>query len=839
MATEGLFGADAPAGFDELAARLRERRAAAGSPSFSEITRRVGAQRAERGVRPSERTPGRVTVYDCFREGRRRLDVELVLDIVQALGADAAEIARWRAWCSLLQRVPEAAALVPARLDLPPLVEPFVGRVEELRMLAAARGPVLVTGMAGAGKTQLAVRALRRLLAEGVVDGVVAVDARASTSGVAAADGSAIAEAIGRALGMGADVLTGAEAQAARVGRIAGVLAERRVAVLVDDLVDIAQVSVLAASVATPLVLVSRSLLAVPAGVVAVELRPWAPDEGLELLGALAGPERVAAEPDAARDIVELTGGLPLASALMGARVAERPGWSLADHRDALRARLDGLRIDRAVSESFALSYLALDPAARRALRLLSVQPCDALELSAFARLLDLDPAEAAGIRDALIAGHCAERAGGGRIGVHALVRAFATAQSWEEDPQPERDDALVRLAEERVARCWAAVTALVPGHLGARVATGPTPPVPAEDEARTWLVGELSGTIELGYAIAGAQPGLFAELAQALGVYLERQSLLRIAVRVHETAIECAERAGDEGALAAAHLLHGQVLLRLGDSRARGELERAVGLGQRAGRMRVAVSAANSLAIVAAHAGETDAAVRRFREAREAARDAVPDLYAIATDNLAIMMRRVGELDEALELHLEAYTYSTARGDTHHAAAVIGNASEVQLMLGDVDAAVESARLGVDLVAGRADVAYGHNVALLGMALLACGELDEARSRQLEALEMADRIEDAVLGALARNNLGFVEQERDPGAARRWFEEALALALRFELAFEAGRARLGLAELACAAGDRAAALAALDEADAVFEPFTPEGARATGLRALLGDAVA
>ncbi|MBD0690405.1 hypothetical protein BG452_07705 [Streptomyces sp. CBMA123] len=73
---------------DELAEFLTLLREEAGSPSFSTIVRRISSARAARGVPAEERTPGRITVYDCFRSGRRRLDVELLADIVQALGAD-------------------------------------------------------------------------------------------------------------------------------------------------------------------------------------------------------------------------------------------------------------------------------------------------------------------------------------------------------------------------------------------------------------------------------------------------------------------------------------------------------------------------------------------------------------------------------------------------------------------------------------------------------------------------------------------------------------------------------------------------------------------------------
>ncbi|MBV6699380.1 hypothetical protein KV557_20005 [Kitasatospora aureofaciens] len=78
---------------DGLAACLAQLRQEAGNPSFTTIARRIGAARTVRGVPAGERTPGRITVYDCFRAGRRRIDVELLSDIVRALGADPAP---WR-----------------------------------------------------------------------------------------------------------------------------------------------------------------------------------------------------------------------------------------------------------------------------------------------------------------------------------------------------------------------------------------------------------------------------------------------------------------------------------------------------------------------------------------------------------------------------------------------------------------------------------------------------------------------------------------------------------------------------------------------------------------------
>ncbi|MFT4285159.1 MAG: tetratricopeptide repeat protein [Protaetiibacter sp.] len=829
-AGSGVRRAEPPRSLDELSALLRERRVEAGNPSFSELTRRVVGLRTARGVPARERTPGRVTVYDCFREGRRRLDVELVLDIVRALGAESSEVAVWRGWCTGLQPAAPASPLVPVRRELPPEPERFIGRRAELEQLREGDSPVLVTGMAGAGKTQLALRALRALVATGVVRETLLVDARASLPGTAP-DARALVSSIARALGSSGDDPARDEA---RLVEVADELAERRVALLIDDVVDLAQVAPLVRAVRSPLVMVSRTSFAVPEGVRALELGPWDAEEGVAFLAALAGSERVASEPDAARDIVSLAGGLPLAAALMGARVAERPDWSLADHRDALTERLRGLHLDRALNESFALSYHALRPAARRALRLFAAQPCDALGVDALARLLDVPPEEAGALAGELVASHCAEPAGADRIGLHALVRAFALTASWDEDTPRTREEAIVRLTEEFVARAWVSVEALSPGHLSARWVERPERGIPEPEAAREWLTEELGAIVELGGAIRDARPALFVELTESIGIYLERQGMLRVARELFESAVDCAARTGDAALLASSHLLLGLVLLRQTDSRARRELEDAIAFGRACGRLRVVVSASNALAVVAAHAGEAAEALERFGEARAAARHGAPDMYGMLTDNFGVMHARLGRLEEALALHREAYEFHLARGAHPYAAGAIGNASDVQIRLGDVDGAVESAERALELVGDRADTTTGYARASLGMALLARGDVAAARACQLDVLEMAERIGDVVLGVETRNNLGFVEQRVDPDAARRWFDDALDRASRGELAFERSRALLGIAELEQSRGEFALARAAVAGALEGFPVGSVERERAERLRTAL-----
>ena len=57
-----------PATLDDLAAELRRLRALVGSPSYADLARRIGTLRAERGQ--PHTAPGRITVYDAFRDGR-------------------------------------------------------------------------------------------------------------------------------------------------------------------------------------------------------------------------------------------------------------------------------------------------------------------------------------------------------------------------------------------------------------------------------------------------------------------------------------------------------------------------------------------------------------------------------------------------------------------------------------------------------------------------------------------------------------------------------------------------------------------------------------------------
>ena len=193
-----------------------------------------------------------------------------------------------------------------------------------------------VAGMAGVGKTALAVHWARKVAGR-FPDGQLYVNLRGYGPGAAVTPEEAIGWFL-PALGVPAAQIP-ADAQA-RCGLYRSVLAGRRVLIVLDNARDAAQVRPLLPGGGGCLVVVtSRSALA---GLAAAEaarplrLGPLDDEEAALLLAARLGPERVAAEPGAVTELAGRCGHLPLALAVMAARAAADPDLTLG----ALAAQL-------------------------------------------------------------------------------------------------------------------------------------------------------------------------------------------------------------------------------------------------------------------------------------------------------------------------------------------------------------------------------------------------------------------------------------------------------------------------------------------------------------------
>ncbi|WP_426502097.1 hypothetical protein ACPPVO_31120 [Dactylosporangium sp. McL0621] len=424
-------------GLDELVGCLRGLKAWAGDPSFETITRRINARWRAAGRRADE-LARRGTVVDCFKTGRRRINAELMVAVVQALHDYPEYLARWRQALRDGRVGTEAAARVRVADRLPADIA-FVGRDAERRRIA---GPVtVVSGMPGVGKTAFAVHAAHRLAAEGRFDATLFADLRGRHPDPALppAEPGQVLDGFLRLLGHPATP----DRAAALRARLEG----RRVLLVLDNAASAEQVRPLLDAVpdAQALVTSRRRLDDVDTR---IRLCPFTPAEAERLLrGAVPGVP-VGADPDAYRRVAHRCGHLPLALRLTAGQIAARTGWTVTDHADRLDERHARLRLDGEVEAALHPSYRALPPESQALLRRLALHPGPDLDAGAAAALLGTDPATAVPRLQRLADEHLLERPAPGRYALHDLVRVFARDRAEDEDRPADRALAAARLRD-------------------------------------------------------------------------------------------------------------------------------------------------------------------------------------------------------------------------------------------------------------------------------------------------------------------------------------------------------------------------------------------------------
>ncbi|MFR0359473.1 AfsR/SARP family transcriptional regulator [Streptomyces sediminimaris] len=221
--------------------------------------------------------------------------------------------------------------------------------------------------------------------------------------------------------------------------------------------------------------------------------------DAVALLARLAGPQRIAAEPAAAADIARLSGGLPLAVRVIGARLAARLWWPLQSVADRLRAedtRLDEMVCgDLDVRARLHQSYDRLLHAERRMLRRLAALDVADFASWAAAALAATEVHEAERLVERLADAHLldplgADRCGQVRYRLHDLVRLFARERAAAEDTTAERQAAAVRLVDAMVVLAGGAG-----GHQAAetyvRTPSAEARPAELRPAPRAWLDAE------------------------------------------------------------------------------------------------------------------------------------------------------------------------------------------------------------------------------------------------------------------------------------------------------------------------------------------------------------
>ncbi|MFE7399676.1 BTAD domain-containing putative transcriptional regulator [Streptomyces sp. NPDC057557] len=388
---------------------------------------------------------------------------------------------------------------------LPSDIGYFTGRgrlVEEIRahLLQARPGHsravvvATVAGIGGVGKTALAVHVAHGLR-EAFPDGRLYVGLRAGSH---PADPAGVLADLLSALGTPPDRLPLDREERAALLRT--LLADRRVLLVLDDARDAAQVRPLLPGTAGSAVLVTTRAphLAVP-GARSFAVDIFAEAEAVSLLGTLAGATRVAAEPEAARDLVDSCGRLPLAVRIVGARLAALPRQSLR----AFGARLTDTRVlldelshgDHMVESAFRLGYDALTPDLARAFRFLSLLDAPDLPLPVAAALLGTEEHAAEDLTEALVDAGMLESPAPGRYRLHDLLRLYGRGHAESTERAEDRTEALRRVlallygSAVHVARTALPDNAPSPAWLHPADHTGIA--FEDTDQARTWFRAE------------------------------------------------------------------------------------------------------------------------------------------------------------------------------------------------------------------------------------------------------------------------------------------------------------------------------------------------------------
>ncbi|MET9502931.1 BTAD domain-containing putative transcriptional regulator [Streptomyces sp. NPDC006622] len=318
----------------------------------------------------------------------------------------------------------------------------FTGRGPELEWLTAAGdrvagsagapAPVLVGGMAGVGKTALAVHWAHRAAAR-FPDGHLYVALRGSDPARAAAQPEEALRAMLTALGVSAARMpTG---PAALAGLYRTLLAGRRVLVVLDDAAGTEQLRPLLPAAPGCLALVtSRHTLPglIASGARPLRLEPPAAQDARAILTALVGADRTAAEPLAADEIVARSGRLPLALAAVAGRASGHRSTPLADiaaHLRETRGSLDAFVGPAGAADLRAAlmgSYRLLSPEAARLFLLLPRHRGPDLTPASAAALTGLPVRGVRRLLGELAESHLITEHAPGHHTLHDLLRVFA-----------------------------------------------------------------------------------------------------------------------------------------------------------------------------------------------------------------------------------------------------------------------------------------------------------------------------------------------------------------------------------------------------------------------------
>jgi DNA-binding SARP family transcriptional activator len=660
-----------------------------------------------------------------------------------------------------LEQAPTWTRPLVAPAQLPAATGLLVGREAEhvalRRSLADAdTAPVawVVSGSAGVGKSAFAARWCHDV-ADRFPDGQLFVSLRGFDPGGAPLSAEEALRALLGGLGVPAEHVP--QGLAAMVGVYRSLLAGLRVLLLLDNARDADQVAPLLPTSAGSLAVVTSrhelSTLAVTHGVRLLSLDLLDAEESRAVFSAPLEPGRVEAEPEALAEILYHCGGLPLALAVAGARVASGPHTSLVDLVAELRdSSLDSLTLGHPTTDVRAVlswSSDALSAEAARIYQLIGLHPGPEIGLPALASMAGQPVRRVRAAVEELVRASLVSPRRPGRIGLHDLVFAHAAETAEERLSPDERAAARHRLVDHVLRAAVDATRTIFSSPLPFPLAA-PEPDLVAErledaDQGHGWLRAELP-VLQRVVDLAAATPGLHTQawqLARTLNGYLCDRSSFAEAAVLHERSLAATIAAGDMVGEADSRHGLGEALTEIDTSAATDQLEQAlalfVALGDRTGECDVE----NAFGRLHESTGAYRRALTHISRSLDLARETGDaSAEAVALNNLGWLHSCLEEYDASLAFCLQALEHYRRIDDRGGESYALDSAARAYLGLGDVRRAIAMFAQAVEI----SDTLGHHlnqtfNLTHLGDAHHALGEMAQARQSWTAALELLEEV--------------------------------------------------------------------------------------------------
>jgi tetratricopeptide (TPR) repeat protein/DNA-binding SARP family transcriptional activator len=628
---------------------------------------------------------------------------------------------------------PRAGSPVAMATPAPPSIVPrdnpdFTGRAAELALLSSWLGSdlaqstvpvVVISGMAGVGKSALAVHAahsLRESYPDQLHLTMHGHDAHGAPLEPAAALGTLL-----RMFGVHDRAIPAGTEERVALWRL--MLNGRRVLIILDDALDADQVLPLLPGAPGSLVLVTtrRRTLSLP-GMLPLPLTPMPPADAAALFARTADLGAVADQAAVSR-VLRLCGYVPLEIQLAGSRLRGHPAWSVGD----LASRLGETRSDdRTMTAALALSHRYLTAGQQQLFRQLTLDPGDSFSVHAAAAMAaDPDPATTGRTLDLLFDYHLIEEPVSGRFAFHDLVREYAAALT---DPEAEQRLALGRLLGYYV--CLADRADQVAHPFGQRfpvprdvVVPLALPPLSTRGECMARMETERTNLLgSARYAAVEGWPVHAGLLAHLLGGFLDAWGEWAEAIHLHRLAVAAWRTTGNAAGEATALVDLAFILGRTGQHAEAGECARA--------------------------------ALATARSASDRQREAA------ALDTLGVILSVSASYAEALACHDQAIPIWRALGDRHGEADALNRSGMPLACLGRHQDALRRAELALAIYRDLEDL-QGEAKTLnnLGALQQTAHCHDEALARYEQAMTTFRDIGDRQSEAIALSNIAGIRQ--------------------------------------------------------------------------------